>query len=90
MILILSFFLILIITSVLSLILLFKWKNLATFILLNISIIIIYITLMYFINDNYNFGFFFRILTYLTLQSSVIFIFSIYTNFKLRKNDKTA
>ena len=86
---ILLFFIILIVTSASSLLFLFKWKYLATFILLNISIIIIYITIMYFINDTYNFGFFFRILTYVTLQSSIIFIFSIYKNLNLNKNDKT-
>lgn len=86
--LIFSFILILLITSILSLVLLFKWNHLATFILLNLSIIIIYVTLMYFINDKYSFGFFFRILTYITFQSSIIFIFSIYKNFNLRKNEK--
>lgn len=88
MILILSFILVFFGVSLFSLLLLFKWKYLANFTLLNISIIFIYIFSLYFFEDDTsNFRFYFKVLTYLTIHSLVIFIYSIY-NFFTRKKDE--
>lgn len=77
--------------SICSFLILFKWDRLPEFVLVNISLIILYVFLTYATDVNKVLpGFYFKILLLLTLHSFLIFIFSIgYFISKKLKNEKS-
>ena len=64
-----------------------KWDKLPVFILINVSILILYCLLIYLFESNYSFGYYFKILSSITLHSFLIFIFSIYKYILNSKNE---
>ena len=70
---------------------LLKWDKLPVFLLANVSILILYTLIIYLRENNpISFGFYFKILSSLTLHSFLIFLFSIYIYLSNFNNEKSA
>lgn len=78
-----------------SITLLLIWDDLLKFILWNILIIAIYITIniygksIFWEHDEYGLAVFFRIQFFLSLHTLLVFIFAIYKNYKLRHHERS-